>query len=121
MSIGSENAGNALLAITGQDDSSDDPLFEVKRKDGQTVFAVYSEGVRVYVGGGTTKAVKGGFAIGSFDESKGLQDLMVVRPDCVRVYLDNNPAKAGKGGFAIGSFDESKALVQDYLRSVPTA
>ncbi len=119
MSIGSENAGNALLAITGQDDSSDDPLFEVKRKDGQTVFAVYSEGVRVYVGGGTTKAVKGGFAIGSFDESKGLQDLMVVRPDCVRVYLDNNPAKAVKGGFAIGSFDESKALVQDYLKVSP--
>lgn len=104
------------LSVAGEETGADDPLFEVKNKQGKTVFAVYNQGVRVYVGSGETKAVKGGFAIGSFDESKVLQEYFVVNPDCVRVYIDDNPDKAVKGGFAIGSFDESKAIIQEYLR-----
>ncbi|MBE0673463.1 MAG: tail fiber domain-containing protein [Bacteroidales bacterium] len=103
------------LEVAGVTTGTDDALFEVKNKDGRTVFAVYNEGVRVYVGEGQSKAVKGGFAIGSFDESKGVQNYFVVNQDCVRVYLDDNPAKAVKGGFAIGSFDESKGT-QNYLK-----
>jgi hypothetical protein len=116
MAIGSTGTRNALLSVTSIDDMSEDPLFEVRRKDGKTVFAVYNEGVRVNVGSGSSKAVKGGFAIGSFDSSKGAQDLLVVNSDCVRVYLDTNPGKAVKGGFAIGSFDASKASAQDFLK-----
>lgn len=119
MSIGSSGTNKALLSVTALDDTSEDPLFEVRRKDGKSVFAVYSEGVRINVGDGGTKATKGGFAIGSFDETKGLQDYFVVNSDCVRVYLDNQTGKAVKGGFAIGSFDETKAGVNEFLRVTP--
>jgi hypothetical protein len=119
MSIGSTGTNKALLSVTALDDTSEDPLFEVRRKDGKSVFSVYSEGVRINVGDGGTKATKGGFAIGGFDETKGLQDYFVVNSDCVRVYLDNNTGKAVKGGFAIGSFDETKAGVNEFLRVTP--
>lgn len=39
---------------------SDSALFEVKNKDGNTVFAVYNEGVRVYVDDDAVKGPKGG-------------------------------------------------------------
>ena len=37
------------LEVQGDDPDSDSALFVVRRKDGQTVFAVYNEGVRIYV------------------------------------------------------------------------
>jgi len=104
------------LNVLGETSVMDEPLFEVKNKNNKTVFAVYNEGVRVYVDDGASKAVKGGFAIGSFDEVKGYQEYFVVNSDCVRVYIDENPGKAVKGGFAIGSFDETKGGIQDYLK-----
>jgi len=71
LSIGSSEAGGAMLAVTSINDASTDALFEVKRKDGQTVFAVYNDAVNVYVPSTTGKgSSKGGFAIGSFDDSK---------------------------------------------------
>ena len=116
MTAGDLSGSVKRLEVTGEASVNDDALFEVKNKNGQTVFAVYNEGVRVNVGSGDTKASKGGFAIGSFDENKAVRDYFVVNSDCVRVYIDNTPAKASKGGFAIGSFDESKLSVQEYLR-----
>ncbi len=104
------------LEVAGETSLMDEALFEVRNKAGKSVFAVYNEGVRINIGDGVSKASKGGFAIGSFDESKAVQDYFVVNSDCVRVYIDQNPAKASKGGFAIGSFDESKQTIQDYLK-----
>jgi Protein of unknown function (DUF1566)/Head domain of trimeric autotransporter adhesin len=107
------------LSVVSSDDQSSDALFEVKRKDGQTVFAVYPDSVNIFVPQLTGKgATKGGFAIGSFDTGKSSsQRLFVVNPDSVRVYIDTNPAKgATKGGFAIGSFDATKAVHEEYLR-----
>jgi uncharacterized protein YneR len=104
------------LNVLGETAVMDEPLFEVKNKNNKTVFAVYNEGVRVYVDDGSSKAVKGGFAIGSFDETKGYQEYFMVNADCVRVYIDDSPGKAVKGGFAIGSFDETKLPYQEYLR-----
>jgi hypothetical protein len=123
LSIGSTDAGRALLAVTSLDDTSDDPLFEVKRKDGQTVFAVYNDAVNIYVPSapGKGSASKGGFAIGSFDEAKKgtSQDFFRVTPDSVRIYINDNPsftkAAASKGGFAIGSFDEAKGIKNTYF------
>jgi hypothetical protein len=121
VSIGSTGAGGALLAVTSVDDTSEDPLFEVKRKDGKTVFAVYNDAVNIYLPSSGAKAVKGGFAIGSFEESKGVgsQDFFRVTPDSVRVYFNSNPGftkgTASKGGFAIGSFEESKGITKTHL------
>jgi len=97
------------LKVLGAATSLDEALFEVRNKDGQIVFAVYNEGVRIYVDDGA-KGAKGGFAIGGFDKTKeGInQDFFVVNRDSVRIYLDTNSVKVKKGGFAIGGFDPSK-------------
>ncbi len=106
-----------LLSVRGSTSTMDSALFVVRNNTGQIVFAVYNEGVRIYVDNGVVKgATKGGFAIGSFDGSKGTsQPLFVVDPDSIRAYLDNNPVKAVKGGFAIGGFDRSKSANQNFL------
>ncbi len=46
------------------------PLFEVKNKDSQTIFAVYNEGVRIWVADGA-KGTKGGFVVGGFVNTGG--------------------------------------------------
>jgi len=106
------------LSVAGSTSALDEALFEVKNKSGQTVFAVYSEGVRVYVDDGLAKATgKGGFAIGSFGTAKApSQEFFVVTPDSIRAYIDNEQVKARKGGFAIGGFGTAKAPAQEYLR-----
>jgi trimeric autotransporter adhesin len=100
------------LSVVGNNDAANDALFEVKRKDGQTVFAVYPNSVNVYVPRTTPKGVKGGFAIGGFDGSKITpQDYFSVTPDSVRIYIDKTPnitKGITKGGFAIGGFDQTK-------------
>ena len=57
------------LSVIGETVSTEEALFEVKNKDGQTVFAVYNEGVRIYVDDGA-KGTKGGFAVGGFGTDK---------------------------------------------------
>lgn len=110
------------LAVNGASGSGiDDALFEVKNKDGQTVFAVYSEGVRIFVDDGIEGkgGTKGGFAIGSFNKSKENepQEYFIVSPDSIRAYIGTNQAKPGlKGGFAIGGFNSSKAPGEEYMR-----
>jgi hypothetical protein len=104
------NAGSKL-SVTSANDLGTEALFEVKRKDGQTVFAVYPDAVNIYVPRSTVKGAKGGFAIGGFDGSKlGPQDYFRVTPDSVRIYIDPTPAaaKGSKGGFAIGGYGEAK-------------
>lgn len=113
LSIGSETPGRSKLSVTSQDDSSLDALFEVRRSDGQTVFAVYNDGVRINIPiEPVTKGPRGGFAIGGFDRSKGeiVEDYMWVTPDSIRMYIDKTPEeiKGPRGGFAIGGFDRSK-------------
>ena len=104
------------LAVEGETSGLEEALFEVKNKDGQTVFAVYNEGVRVYVSDGA-KALKGGFAVGGFGTDKaGSTKYLFVGKDSVRVYLDTNPlTKKLKGGFAVGGYDLTKGTVQNYL------
>ena len=104
------------FSVEGETTSSNESLFEVKNKDGQTVFAVYNEGVRIYVSDGA-KAVKGGFAVGGFgtDKAESTKYLFVGK-DSVRIYLDSNPLTKGtKSGFAVGGYDLSKGTIQNYL------
>ncbi|MCX6302203.1 MAG: hypothetical protein NTW82_08450, partial [Bacteroidia bacterium] len=94
--------------------SNTEALFEVKNKTGQTVFAVYNEGVRIYVSDGD-KGPKGGFAIGGFSTGKApSQPYLIVNPDTVRIYV-NQSGKGVKGGFAIGGYGTDKADPQDFL------
>jgi hypothetical protein len=104
------------LAVRGTTSSLDEALFEVKNKNGQTIFAVYNEGVRIYVDNGA-KGPKGGFAVGGFDMTKATKrEYFVVSDDSVRIYLDSNPATKGKkSGFAVGGYDMTKGIIQNYL------
>lgn len=112
-------SGIDKLTVTGKTELMEEPLFEVKNNLGQTVFAVYNEGVRVYVGDGE-KGVKGGFAIGGFDGSKQEpQEYLRVTSDSTRIYVKNPARKGVKGGFAIGGFDGSKGETGNYLNLTP--
>lgn len=104
------------LAVNGNTSSNDEALFEVKNINGQTVFAVFNEGVRVYVNDGA-KGSKGGFSIGGFADSKtGEQEYFVVNKDSIRAYIYDNPLiKGSKGGFSIGGFADSKGITNEYL------
>jgi len=106
------------LEVMGEDETSDEALFEVKRKDGELMFGVYNHGVRVYMPLDTlSKTRKGGFVVGGFDNIKGIvQDYLVVNPDSIRAYIDTNPGKTRKGGFAVGGFDAGKQTPEEYLR-----
>lgn len=112
-------SSGARLAVISSDDDSQEPLFEVKRKDGQTVFAVYNDAVNVFVPNAPAKGKKGGFAIGGFDKTtKGVsQDFFSVTSDSIRMYIDNSPPAKGttKGGFAIGGFGSGKGPEKKYF------
>jgi hypothetical protein len=103
------------LDIKGTSTLPEDALFEVKNKDGQTIFGVYNEGVRVYIDD-RAKGTKGGFAVGGFDNTKSIEEYLRVTRDSVRITLDSNPLTKGtKGGFAVGGFDMTKGTVQNYM------
>jgi hypothetical protein len=106
------------LGIIGNTSNMEEALFEVKNKSGNTVFAVYNEGVRAYVGNGDAKGVKGGFAVGGYDGTKGIHDLMMVNSDSVRIYVDNANTKGVKGGFAVGGYDDTKSITIKKLLTV---
>lgn len=109
--------------LTVQGNSSglvDDPLFEVKNNDGQTVFAVYNEGVRIWVDDNTGKALgsRGGFAVGGFSSGKSeTNEFLRVTPDSVRVYIqaDDEKAAGSRGGFAVGGFSSGKNTQFDLM------
>jgi hypothetical protein len=99
-----------------QDALPGEALFEVKRKDGQPVFAVYEDMVWVYVDTAAKKGVKGGFAIGGYNRNKGVtEEYMRVGPDSVRIYIDTESgAKGPKRGFAVGGYSRtSKSSAND--------
>jgi len=107
------------LAVDGKTSDMGEAIFAVTNNNGDTVFAVFNEGVRINVGDGT-KGVKGGFAIGGFDGSKGpIQELLRVTSDSTRIYVRNIPEKGVKGGFAIGGFDGSKGSTGNFLDLTP--
>lgn len=121
--VGSDRPLGAQMAVVSMDDKSDEPLFEVRRKDGQPVFTVYNDAVSISVPFSDKKGspARGGFAIGGFDETKGtyVADLFRVTPDSIRMYINNNPrgtkGSPARGGFAIGGFDETKAAGDMYM------
>ncbi|MCK4749332.1 MAG: tail fiber domain-containing protein [Bacteroidales bacterium] len=87
----------------------DSALFEVRNAEGQTVFAVYPEGTRVYILDEDSKGVKGGFAIGGYRRgAKGMtNEYMRITPDSIRLYVDENTTKGVNGGFAIGGYGQA--------------
>ncbi|MCD4768809.1 MAG: tail fiber domain-containing protein [Bacteroidales bacterium] len=118
LSVGSIPDLNSLKVNEAIYNPVDSALFEVKNKDGNTVFAVYNEGVHVFVDDNIdkSKGTKGGFSIGGFDALKGeTYEFFRVTPDSVRIYVDEGATKGPKGGFAIGGFDRNKGMTEDFM------
>lgn len=122
--IGSAIPEGKLAVCADSTAGIDDVIFSVVNATGDTVFAVYQEGVRIYVSENSPlKATgsKGGFAVGGFSHAKNIpQEYLVVTPDSVRVYIDKNYTTSGtsgsKGGFAVGGFSQAKTnLNENYL------
>jgi len=107
------------LDIKGTTSNMEEALFEVKNRNGQTVFAVYNEGVRIYVDDGE-KGAKGGFAVGGFNLAKAdPEEYLRVTRDSTRIYVNDQPTKASKGGFAVGGFGLSKGTVTPFTVLTP--
>ncbi|MBU0763349.1 MAG: tail fiber domain-containing protein [Bacteroidetes bacterium] len=108
--------------------TGDKPIFGVVNASGDTVFAVYSQGVRINVADSSSGAKAGphkaGFAVGGFSLSKGLtSEYLRVTPDSVRIYIkDTNAVKSpgNKGGFAVGGFSLSKGITGNNFWYVST-
>jgi len=117
VAIGTNPAISRLLVHGDVNANIDDPIFEVKNKDGNVVFAVYQNGVEVNVDESTqNKALKGGFAVGGLTGGKdSIVQYFRVTPDSVRVYLKDDTTKAQKGGFAVGGLTSGKGALE-YLR-----
>jgi hypothetical protein len=121
----SENIASPTRKFTIQEDPGhpvDSALFEVKNVDGQTVFAVYPEGTRVYVLDEDAKGRKGGFAVGGYSKkTKGVtQEYMHVSPDSIRLYIDEEATKGRKGGFAVGGYSKkTKGVADQYFELRP--
>ncbi len=118
--IGNSSPAGKLEVVGDGSQSDETALFEVRRNDGLTVFAVYPDGIRAYVGDPQGKGSKGGFAVGGFDPGKAgyTHEFLRVTPDSVRVYIDQ-PAKGSKGGFAVGGFNPGKSEPVNFLDLTP--
>ena len=93
-------------------------LFQIVNSSGDTVFAVYEDGVEITVPQ-QTKGTVGGFAISGRSTSKGIKgDIFKVTSDETRVYVSDT-AK-GVGGFAISGRSTTKQTSEDYLFVTPT-
>ncbi len=99
-----------VAIVSNPNASDDDPIFEVKNKQGQVVFAVYQKGVRVYVSDDESRSIKGGFAVGGLSSGKTDDTLyMKVTPDSVKILFRENANKSVRGGFAVGGLSSGKA------------
>ena len=94
------------------------PIFEIKNDAGQTVFAVYPGGVKVFIDD-KLKAAGGGFTVGRLGTGKAAgDDYFIVNPGDVQVLLPSTTNKAAGGGFTVGRLGTGKASGTDSYLSV---
>ncbi|MEX0986658.1 MAG: tail fiber domain-containing protein [Bacteroidales bacterium] len=112
-----KNAAGNFSVQANQVAEEGEALFEVKRSDGSVAFAVYEDMVWVFVDTSEIKGVKGGFAVGGYNSSKGTQnEFLRITPDSIRMYINTGDTKGVKGGFAVGGYNNSKVSASDFLR-----
>ena len=97
--------------------SDSDTLFAVKDREGNVVFAVFPDGVKVFVDE-TKKRNVGGFAVSGRGTGKGNLDFFSITPDSARITLNEN-AKGQPGGFAVSGRGTGKNILNHYLQVTP--
>ncbi|HAF31272.1 MAG TPA: hypothetical protein DCG75_19720 [Bacteroidales bacterium] len=93
-----------------------DALFQVINSNNDTVFAVYPDGVKIFIDS-EAKGKVGGFAISGRSPSKaGGVEIFRATVDSTRIYVSDTVGAKGKvGGFAISGRSPSKGVGNDYL------
>jgi hypothetical protein len=97
--------------------AGEEPLFEVKNNTGQTVFAVYNEGVEVFFDDTNKKGIKGSFAVRGFGSGKADENnYMILSGDSARIYINNDETDKGiKGSFAVRGFGSGKGTMKSTI------
>jgi len=119
--VGTETPSGMMVVQGDEGVNPDSAIFEVKNKEGQTIFAVYDGGVRIWVDdtGAKANTDKGGFAVGGYRLNKSISsEYLRVTPDSVRVYIredDGTKANTDKGGFAVGGYRLNKSTPSQYF------
>jgi hypothetical protein len=103
------------LVVQGDASMSDTvPLFEVKDRDGHTVFIIYPDSARLYVGDDGSKTNKGAFAVSGRNTSKQLtNNFLWITPDSTRIFTGDESA-----GFGIENLSSSNT--GSYLKLTPS-
>jgi len=92
-------------------------LFQVINANNDTVFAVYPDGVKVFVDP-DAKGKVGGFAVSGRTPTKlgETVEYFRVTPDSTRVYVNDSYNGKGKvGGFAVSGRTPTKGVIKDYF------
>jgi hypothetical protein len=106
--IGTDDPNGMLEVVSDGKSDEGTPLFEVKNSQGETVFAVYENSVKVFINEEDEGKTVGGFAVSGRTTTKDIQDIMVVTPEKTRVYVDE-PVGKTVGGFAVSGRTTTKA------------
>ena len=91
-------------SLTNNNAGGKDPIFSVKDDKGELVFAVYNDGVKVFVDDtDPSKAMSTGFAVSGRRAAKEgeTNDYFVVNGNGTTVYVDEDSTKAMSTGFAV--------------------
>jgi hypothetical protein len=128
------SAPEGVMDIQGSLADDELPIFQVKNDAGIPVFAVYNEGVRVYIPDDLplTKGAKGGFAVGGYNAAKALlsdEYFLQVMPGASKLsfFADessksaDDDSKGIKGGFAVGGYNAAKTVESSFLYMDPYA
>lgn len=87
LGVGTSTAGARMVVQGSATAAATEPLFEVKDKNGNPVFIVYQDSVRIIVKDGITKDSKGIFAVSGRNTSKALtNNFLMITPDKARVW-----------------------------------
>ena len=102
------------LVVQGDSTMADTiPLFEVKDKSGHTVFIIYPDSARLYVGDDGSKTIKGGFAVSGRNTVKQItHNYLLVKPDSTRIYTTDTVA-----GFGVENITASST--NSYMKLTP--
>ncbi|HBF87028.1 MAG TPA: hypothetical protein DDX39_00190 [Bacteroidales bacterium] len=123
LGVGTIAPNNKLDIRADATNKLDQAIFNVVNNDGDTVFAVYPQGVRINVADESSaraSSTKGGFAVGGFSPGRGATtgEYLRVTPDSIRMNIeegDLSRAESTKGGFAVGGYSPGRANVKNYF------
>lgn len=116
---GNATISGTLQVVSDGTNSEEVPIFQVKNSKGETVFAVYENGVEILIDETSGAKTKGAFAISGKTTTKGTQEILTVTPELTQIYVDE-PTTKTKGGFAISGRTTTKEGETDILTVTPS-